>query len=82
MTLSVIIGSIGVGLLLVAFLLNLFGWLDQRSRIYAVLNIIGAGLSCYASLLIDYIPFVVLEATWTIVALVGLFRGPANESRK
>ena len=72
--LSVIIGSAGVGLLLVAFLLNLFKIILQESRSYAVMNIIGAGLSCYASVLIDYIPFVVLEATWCLVAFAGLVR--------
>jgi hypothetical protein len=71
---SIIIGSVGVGLLLVAFLLNLFGIIRQESRSYAVMNIVGAGLSCYASILIDYIPFVVLEGAWCFVAVVGLLR--------
>jgi hypothetical protein len=29
-------------------------------------------LSCYAAVLINFVPFVVLEAIWTIVSLYGL----------
>jgi len=71
---SVIVGSTGVLLLLLAFFLNLFGILRQDTKSYAVLNIAGAGLSCYASALIDYMPFVVLEGTWALVAFAALIR--------
>lgn len=75
---SVLIGSTGVTLLLLAFLLNLFNKLPQNSAPYALLNIVGAGLACYASWLIDYMPFVVLEGAWFVVAVVGLVRGRMN----
>ena len=71
---SVIIGSIGVGLLLIAFFLTLFNLLSPDSLVYIVLNIFGASLSCYASILIQFMPFVILEGTWTAVACVGLAR--------
>ena len=77
---SDVLGSAGVGLLLIAFFLNLFGLLERRSRTYLLLNLVGAGLACYASLLIEFFPFVVLEGTWSVVAFVGLvrrLRGPA-----
>ena len=70
--LEIIIGSIGVGLLLVAFALNLFGILKFNSKLYVLLNFIGAYLSCYASVLINYFPFVVLEGTWAFVAFIRL----------
>lgn len=63
------IGAVGVGLLLGAFFLNLFGWMKTDSRVYQALNAIGAGIACYASYLIDFLPFVVLEGTWSIVAI-------------
>ena len=78
MNFPVIIGSIGVGLLLLAFFLNLFGILMQNTKTYIIMNIVGAGVSCYASILIGFIPFVILEGTWSFIAIIGLinfFRG-------
>ncbi|HEX4850307.1 MAG TPA: hypothetical protein VFV08_05835 [Puia sp.] len=74
MSFSTLIGSIGVSLLLVAFLLNLFGILSQKNKGYIWLNILGAAFSCYASILINYLPFVILEAIWCLVAIAGFFR--------
>jgi len=74
MTGSEAIGSIGVAILLVAFFLNLFGVLGANSRRYTLMNCFGAALSCYASWLIHFIPFVVLEATWSLVAAVALLK--------
>ena len=71
---SVVIGSLGVALLLLAFLLNLFGLLSQNSLSYILMNIAGEGVSCYASYLIDYLPFVILEGAWMGIALLGLLR--------
>ena len=69
-----IIGSIGVAILLGAFFANLFGWLDVRSRLYQGSNAVGAAISAYASYGIGFAPFVVLETTWCVVALVALVR--------
>jgi len=80
MSFSSIIGSIGVTLLLLAFGLNLFRYISQDHRAYVLLNILGAALSCYASILIHYTPFIILEATWCLVAtfaLVGKKKVPA-----
>jgi len=74
MPLSTFIGSAGVILLLLAFFLNLFKFMPQDGNSYILLNIIGAGLSCYASYLIHYIPFVILEATWCLVAVFAFVK--------
>lgn len=71
---STLIGSAGVALLLLAFLLNLVKQLSQDSIPYTLMNMIGAGLSGYASYLIGFVPFVVLEGTWCAVAAVALLR--------
>jgi hypothetical protein len=71
---SEITGSIGVAILLGAFFLNLFGMIGAGSRAYQGLNAIGAAISCYASWMIGFAPFVVLEATWCAVALIALAR--------
>lgn len=69
-----IIGTTGVGLILIAYFCNVFGWLNGKSKIFFLLNIIGAGLACYASWLINYRPFVILEGTWFLVSLIGLLK--------
>jgi len=69
-----IIGSIGVGLILVAYFLATEKIIQSDGKLFFVLNIIGAGLACYASLLINYWPFVILEGTWVLVSIHGLMR--------
>lgn len=71
MSYSSAVGAIGVSFLLAAFFLNLFRFLPQGSRWYILLNVLGAGLSCYASVLIRYWPFVILEGCWVLVSLAG-----------
>jgi hypothetical protein len=66
------IGFIGVTILLLAFLLNLIGKITQNDLIYIILNIIGAGLAGLASVLIHYVPFIILEGAWTVVSIYGL----------
>jgi len=66
------IGFAGVLILLVAYLLNLAGKLSKDSLLYILLNLFGAGMACLASYLIHYIPFVILEGTWTVVSLGAL----------
>ncbi|MCG8590031.1 MAG: hypothetical protein MJE66_12140 [Proteobacteria bacterium] len=68
------VGSLGVAMLLVAFFANAFGYLPHASRRYHALNAVGAALACLASFLIDFVPFVVLEGTWCLVALVAFGR--------
>ncbi len=69
-----IIGSIGVGLILIAYFLGTEKLIKNDGKLYFVLNIIGAGLACYASLLINYWPFVILEGTWMLVSVYGMMR--------
>lgn len=72
MTLPDIIGSVGVALLLGAFAANLTTLLSRESVAYPALNFIGAALAAYASWLIAYFPFVLLETTWALVSLVAV----------
>jgi hypothetical protein len=68
------IGTIGVGLILLAFFGHTFKIISGDSLLFFVLNFIGAGLACYASYLISFWPFVVLEGIWTLVSLIGIIR--------
>ena len=72
MSYSSIVGCFGVTILLTAFFLNLFRYLPPGSRLYIFLNLIGAALSCYASVLIRYWPFIILEGCWALVSIAGL----------
>ncbi|PWK75949.1 hypothetical protein LX99_03682 [Mucilaginibacter oryzae] len=77
---SDIIATSGVIILLIAFLLNLAGKLSAQSKVYSLMNFIGAGTCGYASYMISFYPFVVLESIWAIVALISLFRVPRGTS--
>lgn len=77
---SDIIATTGVIILLIAFLLNLAGKLSAQSKLYSLMNFIGAGTCGYASYMISFYPFVVLESIWAIVALISLFRVPRETS--
>lgn len=70
------IASIGVIILLIAFLLNLYGKTPATSRIYSAMNLIGAGLCCLSSYLIKFYPFVILEGVWAAFALSALIKVP------
>lgn len=72
MSFNDIIGTIGVGLILLAYFANVFALIVKEGKLFFVLNIAGAALACYASWLINYWPFVILEATWCLVSVIGL----------
>jgi hypothetical protein len=69
-----IIGTIGVGLILLAFFCNTFSFIPKEGKLFFIMNIIGAAMACYASVLINYWPFVILEGTWTLVSIIGLIK--------
>ena len=69
-----IIGTIGVGLILIAYFLNIFSLIKKDGVLFFVLNIIGASITCYASVLISFWPFIILEGTWAIVSVIGLLK--------
>jgi hypothetical protein len=73
-TISTAIGFFGVGLLLLAFVLNLAGVLKAEGIPYLGLNLIGATLAGLSSWMIDFMPFVILEGTWAAATLVALVR--------
>jgi hypothetical protein len=69
-----VIGTIGVGLVLLAYLFNIFSLIPKEGRLFFVLNITGAALACYASVLINYVPFIILEGVWCVVSITGLIK--------
>jgi hypothetical protein len=73
------IGTTGVGLILLAYFLNTFSWLPKNGKLFFGMNILGAALACYASVLINYVPFIVLEGVWCIVSIAGLLQLKTKE---
>jgi len=75
------IGFTGVFLILMAYLLNLTGRLHHTDIRFILFNLIGAGLACAASIMLNYIPFIILEGVWTLASLAALLRykGPSNQ---
>lgn len=69
-----IVGTIGVGIILIAYFMNIFSFIEKDGVLFYVMNIIGASLACYASILINYLPFIILEATWAMVSVLGLVK--------
>ena len=74
MTYNDLMGTIGVGLVLFAYFLNTMKYIPVNGKLFYVVNSIGGALSCYAALLINFWPFVILEAVWTIVSVYGLMK--------
>lgn len=68
------LGFSGVSLILLAFFLNLRKMLDTEHLVYILLNLVGATLACLASILMEYLPFVLLEGVWLMVSASALRR--------
>ncbi len=69
-----LIGSLGVGLILIAYFLNSFAFIPKDGKLFFMLNIAGSALACYASFLINYYPFIVLEGAWCVVSIIGMWK--------
>ncbi|MDP4267869.1 MAG: hypothetical protein Q8880_10610 [Bacteroidota bacterium] len=74
MTFTDWVGTIGVTILLVAYFLNLTDKISKDGFIYLFLNFLGAAIACLASILLKYLPFIILEIVWTLVSAIGLFK--------
>ncbi|MET3977934.1 hypothetical protein ABIB62_000501 [Mucilaginibacter sp. UYP25] len=77
---SDIIASIGVIILLIAFLLNMFKKISAQTHFYTGMNFIGAGMCGLSSYMINFYPFVVLEGIWAAFALYSFFNVPRGTS--
>jgi len=54
--------------------LNIIKAVTTDSYVYLIMNFIGALLAGLASVLIHYLPFVILESVWTLVSLFGIIK--------
>jgi uncharacterized membrane protein len=74
MKVSDIIASLGVIILLVAFLLNLYKKIPANSYVYTGMNFVGAAMCGVSSYMINFYPFVVLESIWAGFALASFIK--------
>jgi hypothetical protein len=65
------VGTLGTGVLLLAFVLNVTGRI-RVGPLYLGMNALGGAIAAYASFLIGFAPFVVLESVWCLAAIVRL----------
>ncbi len=68
------IATIGVALILIAYFSNTYGIIPKDGKLYFGLNILGAGLAGWASYLIQFWPFVILEGIWTVVSIIAFIK--------
>lgn len=68
------IGFIGVFQILLAYILNVTGRLKSKDVLFILLNLIGASMACLASILLNYVPFIILEGVWAFVSLIALIK--------
>ena len=78
----IVIGIIGVGFILTAFILNLLKKWDSGSAIYLITNIIGCTLAIIYDLLAGPTLFLVLQFVWGTFALVKLIQLWENNASK
>lgn len=69
-----LLNGTGVSLILAAFFLQTFRIVSGESRVYYGLNLAGGILATCGAWMIGAWPFVVLEITWTVVAVIGLLK--------
>jgi len=68
------LGFVGVSLILFAYILNVLGKITNNNLLFILLNFIGASIACLASILLNYVPFIILEGVWAFVSLISLFK--------
>lgn len=66
--LDLAIGIIGMALILVAFIGDLFKKITEDFVIYNIINIVGALALAYYAYVLDSLPFLILELIWAIFA--------------
>ena len=66
------LGFIGVSLILVAYFLAEINKISNKDLTFILLNLTGSLLACFASILLKYVPFIILEGAWALISLGSL----------
>jgi hypothetical protein len=76
-----IVQIVGALAILAAFAAAQFGWLDQRSWSYLVLNAAGAAVLTVVAFEEEQWGFFLLESVWTLVSVWGIYQLASRRSR-
>ena len=69
-----ILGTIGVGVIVVTYLLLQLGRIKSEQLVYSLLNGVGAAL-ILISLYYDFnLPSVIVEAFWLVISIFGILK--------
>lgn len=74
MDIHTLVGIAGTGIILIAFLLNQFGKWSTESRSYDVANAVGSLILVVYAIMLDSIPFTILNSVWFIVSFRDVVR--------
>src|SRR5947207_6861340 len=74
-----IVSLAGAIVILFAFAAQQHGSITAETRTYQILNAIGAALLCVAAVAARQYGFILLEGSWTLVSVYGLWRVMRNE---
>lgn len=73
MDVTLIMGSAGATLILIAFFLNQIHKISNDSLIYDIMNFVGGAILLTYAILLSSAPFAVLNAVWAGVSLRDIF---------
>lgn len=66
------LGAVGAGIILIGFLLIQTGKVTAESKLYDGLNALGSLLLVVYAILLDSVPFLILNVVWLLVSVKGL----------
>ena len=75
---SDVLGWSGAAIVLGAYALVSLGSLPPSSKLWAIMNIVGAGSLAWSAALDQRWPFVVLNSVWLLIGLSSLLRPPVT----
>ena len=60
--------------ILTAYTLQHLGRLDRDSKLYALMNMVGAGILTWAAVRAQQMGLILVEGAWTVISLAALIR--------
>jgi hypothetical protein len=73
-----IVSTIGAMLCLIAYAGHQLQWIDAKSILYNLLNIIGSGILVYVAFRPFQAGFVLMETVWLLVSIIAFYKIAAS----